>query len=116
MNKTIEQLKAKIAKQKAATRALQKQLDVLVKIEHDTARLKRRAKRLERKHDYLSWESDFDEWFGPEAMLKYGFGAATRQLTSTMTLRMILMKIYARRICATFSLMGMPIAHRHGRQ
>lgn len=56
MTSKIEQLKAKIAKQKAGTRALQKQLDVLVKIEHDTARLRRKAKRLERKHDYLSWD------------------------------------------------------------
>jgi len=60
MTSKIEQLKTTIAKQKAATRALQKQLDVLVKIEHDTARLKRRAKRLERKHDYLSWDWDTD--------------------------------------------------------
>tara|TARA_R100000951_G_scaffold69113_1_gene58214 strand:- start:379 stop:765 length:387 start_codon:yes stop_codon:yes gene_type:complete len=60
MTSKIEQLKAKIAKQKTATRILQKQLDVLVTIEHDTARLKRRAQRLERKHDYLSWDWDTD--------------------------------------------------------
>jgi hypothetical protein len=68
MNKTIEKLKAKIAKQKAATRALQNQVDVLVKIEHEAARLKRIAQRLERKHDYLSWdwEKDTEVWLSSD--------------------------------------------------
>ena len=58
MTSKIDQLKATIAKQKAATRAIQKQVDVLVKIEQDTTRLKRKAQRLERKHDFLSWDWD----------------------------------------------------------
>ena len=56
----IDNLKTKISKQKAATRSLQKQVDELVKIEYFTARLKLLAKRLERKHDYLSWDWDTD--------------------------------------------------------
>ena len=56
----IDNLKSTIAKQKAATRSLQKQVDELVKIEYFTARLKLLAKRLERKHDYLSWDWDTD--------------------------------------------------------
>jgi hypothetical protein len=56
----IDNIKTKISKQKAATRSLQKQVDELVKIEYFTARLKLLAKRLERKHDYLSWDWDTD--------------------------------------------------------
>ena len=58
MTSKVDQLKATIAKQKAATRAIQKQVDVLVKIEQDTTRLKRKAQRLQRKHDFLSWDWD----------------------------------------------------------
>jgi len=60
MTSKIEQLKTKISKQKAATRSLQRQVDELVKIEYFTERLKLLAKRLERKHDYLSWDWDTD--------------------------------------------------------
>jgi len=60
MTSKIEQLKTKISKQKADTRSLQKQVDELVKIEYFTERLKLLAKRLERKHDYLSWDWDTD--------------------------------------------------------
>jgi len=58
MTSKVDQLKARISKQKAATRLLQKEVDVLVKIEQDTTRLKRKAQRLQRKHDYLSWDWD----------------------------------------------------------
>jgi len=58
MTSKVDQLKARISKQKAATRLLQKEVDVLVKIEQDTTRLKRKAQRLQSKHDYLSWDWD----------------------------------------------------------
>jgi len=60
MSDKIDQLKARISKQKAATRILQKEVDILVAIEHETTRLKRKAQRLQRKHDYLSWDWDTD--------------------------------------------------------
>jgi len=60
MSDRIDQLKARISKQKAATRLWQKEVDILVKIEQDTVRLKRKAKGLVNKHDYLSWDWDSD--------------------------------------------------------
>jgi len=58
MTDKIDQLKARISKQKAATRLWQKEVDILVAIEHETTRLKRKAHHLQRKHDFLSWDWD----------------------------------------------------------